>query len=155
MRKRILTFAFLLFLAGTASEAQAQSRFGVQASIADDADFGVGVRLAISPPAGSPIKILTSFDWFFPDGDIDYWELNGNVVYLVPVQQSAVAPYVGGGLNVAHFSSGGGTFGSSDTDMGLNLLGGMEFGGQLPLYLEARVEVSGGEQFVLTGGIYF
>ena len=155
MRNRFLTLAFLLCLVGTASEAQAQSRFGVQASFADDADFGVGARLALAPPAGSPVRIMASFDWFFPDAPVDYWELNGNVVYMVPVVNSAVAPYVGGGLNVAHVSVDGGTIGSSDTDMGLNLLGGMEFGGQLPLYLEARVEISGGEQFVITGGFYF
>ena len=155
MRRLLLTFAFLLFLAGTATEAQAQTRFGVQASLADDADFGVGARVALSPPGPSPIKILGSFDLFFPDGPVDYWELNGNIVYVVPVQNSAVAPYIGGGLNVAHFSFDGGTFGSSDTEMGLNLLGGIEFGGALPLFVEARVEVEGGEQFVLTGGIYF
>jgi hypothetical protein len=154
MRKLLLTFAFLLFLAGTASEAQAQTRFGVQANLADDVDFGIGARVAISPPGRSPIKILGSFDWFFPDGPFDYWELNGNIVYVVPVQNSAVAPYLGGGLNVAHISPDGVSFGS-DTEMGLNLLGGIEFGGALPLFVEARVEVEGGEQFVLTGGIYF
>ncbi len=155
MRNRFLALAFLLFLVVTASEAQAQARFGVQMSIADDADLGVGARVALSPPGPSPIKILGTFDIFFPDGPVDYWELNGNIVYVVPVQNSAVAPYIGGGLNVAHSSVDGGTFGSSDTDLGLNLLGGIEFGGALPLFVEARVEVNGGEQFVLTGGIFF
>ncbi|MEN8144359.1 MAG: hypothetical protein ABFS14_05350, partial [Gemmatimonadota bacterium] len=152
MRKVLLTFAFLLFLAGTAKEAQAQARFGVQANIAEDFDFGVGARVALSPPGPSPIKLIGSFDLYFPDDPVDYWELNGNIVYVVPVQNSAVAPYVGGGLNIAHASVDGVPF-ASDTEAGLNLLGGIEFGGTVPIFVEAKVEVEGGEQFVVTGGI--
>ena len=120
MRKRFLVFAFLLCLVGTASEAQAQSRFGVQVSLADDFDLGLGARMALAPPAGSPVRIMASFDWFFPDQDgLDYWELNGNIVYMIPVVNSSVAPYVGGGLNVAHLSVDVGILGSaSDTELG-------------------------------------
>ena len=45
---------------------------------------------------------------------------------------------------------------ASDTDLGLNLLGGTLFGrGKVNPFVELRVELAGGEQFVLTGGVLF
>ena len=90
--------------------------------------------------------------------DRSYWELPGNLAYFFKVEaSSSLAPYAGGGLNIAHkskeFDDGRS---ASDTDLGLNLLGGTLFGrGKVNPFVELRVELAGGEQFVLTGGVLF
>jgi len=103
-----------------------------------------------------------SFDYFFPSGgagvDVKYWEINGNVGYRIPNMRGNLAPYVGGGLNIAHASASSGGVSVSDTKAGLNLLAGTTFGraaSKTKPFLEGRVTLSGGEQFVLTGGIRF
>ena len=45
---------------------------------------------------------------------------------------------------------------SSDTDLGINLLAGTQFGTKaVTPFVELRVELAGGEQFVITGGLLF
>lgn len=100
----------------------------------------------------SPLSI-----WFFPGGDATYLEANGNVAYRIR-GVTGVAAYVGGGLNIAHSSAdiaGGGS--RSDTELGLNVLGGARFGigPRLKGFTELRIELSGGDQFVVAFGVLF
>lgn len=160
MMKRVMALiAVLAFAAGAAAGLHAQVRFGGQLSFGDNADFGIGARLEYTPRRlipNAPVVAAASFDWFFPDEpagvNIQYWELNYNIAYLFPTP--SLRPYAGGGLNLAHASADPG---GSDTKLGLNLLGGLKFStaGRLAPFIEARVELSGGEQFVITGGILF
>jgi len=127
-----------------AQEARAQVRFGAQASVADDVDLGLGARVLFSLKQFSErLEGIASFDWFFPDSgagvDWTYFELNGNVVYSIPLSNtSALRPS------------------ASDTEIGLNLLGGSKFGsGRITPFAELRLELGGGEQFVISGGILF
>lgn len=142
------------------ADAEAQA-FGVQGSWGDDADFGIGARLELGLPnlltTEGPLSntyLIGSFDWFFPDCDeCTYWELNANLA--VPITATSIDPYAGLGLNIAHvsFDTGVGTD-VSDTDVGLNLLGGLRFNlGTLSAFTEGRFELGGGEQFVLTFGV--
>lgn len=148
-----------------ASSAQAQ-RFGAQLSWADDWDLGLGARLefglgsllATEGPLSRAYGIA-SFDYFFPDcvGAIDcnYWEVNLNGA--IPLVATNIDPYVGGGLNIARLSTDAGAGGDfSDTDLGLNALAGLRFLlGTLSAFAEARIELGGGQQFVLTLGALF
>ncbi len=151
-------FALLLLLVPVGAVCEEKIHIGGQISFADDADFGVGGRLMVGVPNSPGLEFLGSFDLFFPDGDVDYWEINANLIYNFPFPERLwPRPYTGGGLNIAHIDAGGRGFGrGEDTDLGLNLLGGVK----LPLnhftpFAEARVELEGGEQFVLTGGFLF
>ncbi len=148
----------------SAAEASAQVRFGVQGSFADDTDFGIGVRVRGDTPRlipNAPLSLIGSFDWFFPDApsgvDATYFELNGNVVYNFTITGSVLRPYAGGGLNIARASVDFGQGNISDTNVGLNLLGGLNFrtAGRIQPFVELRLELEGGEQFVITGGIHF
>ena len=149
MRKSIVSLAFAALLSvGFALPAQGQVHFGPQVSWADDADIGLGGRVAAGVPQYGGIEFIGSVDYFFPDVG-DYWEINGNLVHNFDLQGSdAFRPYAGGGLNVA---------GNGDTQVGLNLLGGAKFATDSPAtpFVEARFEIEGGEQFVLTGGLLF
>ena len=162
-KKTFLTALAVMFLFG-ATQLSAQIRFGGQLNYGDDSDFGLGARLVLDDPALGEFRFIGSFDLYFPDSpsdvDVDYWELNGNIVYDFDiVNKPTLTPYVGGGLNVAHVSREstsplGGS--ASDTELGVNLLGGLEFGmGRLRPFVEIKVELEGGEQFVITGGILF
>src|SRR5687768_2239938 len=149
-------------LAIGAGSASAQ-RFGAQLNWGNDFDFGVGARVELGMPnlftSSGPLSrtsLVGSFDYFFPDcgGDCSYWEINGNLT--IPITASGVDPYVGAGLNVARFSVDVAGADASNTELGLNLLGGINFGlGRVAAFGEGRVEIGGGEQFVLTFGIKF
>jgi opacity protein-like surface antigen len=157
LRCAVVAFSMLAISAGVAHG----QRFGAQVNWADDADLGLGARVELpialaSEGALAGTFLIGSFDYFFPDG-YDYFEFNGNVG--VPVSpQSALNPYVGAGLNMARASAEVDVPGvdASNTELGLNALGGIRFGiGTLSSFAEARLELSGGEQLVLTFGILF
>lgn len=140
--------------------ARAQVHLGPQISIADEADVGLGGRLVAGVEDYSGLEVIGSVDIFFPDGDFDYWEINGNAVYNFEIVGApSLRPYAGGGLNVAHFDFDDNVLeddGGSDTELGLNLLAGSKFPleGFTP-FVEVRGEISGGEQLVITGGFLF
>lgn len=156
MKKQVWTLAVAaaasMLLAAPSS---AQVHFGPQVSLADDVDVGLGGRVVAGVPHYRGLEFAGTFDVFFPGGDLDYFEVNGNLLYNFEIQGStSVRPYAGGGLNLAridHPTTGG------DTELGLNLAGGAKFttDGPLTPYLELRAEISGGEQIVLTVGALF
>ena len=168
MRRTILA-ALAMACALGVQELNAQARplrhiqLGPQLNYGSSAKLGLGGRLHANLRSPDRLLIIGSFDWFFPDEprgeDRTYWELNGNVAYRFKVEgTTAVSPYAGGGFNIAYSSrrpEGVGD-GSSSTDLGINLLGGTLFGsGPVFPFFELRVELAGGEQFVLTGGVLF
>lgn len=147
-----LFVAALLALPGTA-RGQAAA-FGPQLSLADDTDLGLGARAVLNLSDYEGWEAVGSFDLFFPENDVDYWEINGNLVYNFPVEETRTFfPYVGGGLNVANADA---PTVEGDTDLGLNIVGGGKFDAEgVTPFVEARIEVEGGEQFVVTGGLLF
>lgn len=159
----VVMVAFGLSLGATTLSAQV--RVGAQVSFADDTDFGIGPRLGVELANVIPgLWLVGSFDYFFPDqglfgsaSSVDYWEFNANLLYGVPLANvTNLEPYFGAGLNLARSSiasqSGGASI--SDSRLGLNLVAGLDF----PLvavtpFVEVRLEVDGGDQFVVTGGV--
>lgn len=172
MRLSLLTVCALLVLAAPAA---AQVQFGAQLNFADDFDFGVGARaLFDTGEIVESTRVAASFDFYFPDdgsGQVDtsFWEINANAHYFFPIENSPVNVYAGAGLHFYKFSAdiddvvvpGFGTIsgGSADDDgAGLNILGGVEFpleGASVTPFAELKFEISGAEQFVLTGGVTF
>jgi opacity protein-like surface antigen len=166
MRRTILAASLLGLVAASAAQAQQPAaermRFGAQVSFAsDDVDFGVGAHLDYPMNRlfnNAPIFAQVGLDVFFPGNDVTYLELNWNALYKFRIQNSPLAPYAGAGLNFAYAKTGGGCSGDcSNSDLGLNLVGGMQFpnAGRLLPFVQVRLELGGGELFVLTGGIHF
>jgi hypothetical protein len=148
--RKILLLTIALFCFSEAQELYAQARFAPQLNVGSKADFGLGGRVQVNLP--DRLAVIPMFDWFFPGDDQTYWELNGNLAYFFKVNTNSVAPYAGGGLNIAYSSQGD----TSHTDPGFNLLGGTLIGsGPVHPFVEVRFELAGGEQFVLTGGVLF
>ena len=155
--KRLSLFtvmAVLFLLPGTLI---GQVNLGGQVSWTADFDFGFGARVTGgSNLVDESIEFIGAFDYFFPGDNLDYWEVNLNVVYNVPLNSPSLLPYAGGGINIARTSVDVGGTNSSSTDVGMNLLGGVKYvAGPIVPFGELRFELGGGEQFVLSGGILF
>lgn len=157
MRRLLVAVCLAAFLL-VPSAAYAQLDLGGQLSWGDDADFAVGGRVVLGIPSEQvPLEAIGTFDYFFPDEDgLNYWELNTNVVYRIPVQVPMLTPYAGAGINIAHASLDTDGVDVSDTEVGINLLGGVKYNaGPVTPFGELRFELDGGEQFVLSLGVLF
>lgn len=135
--------------------------YGPHASFADESDLGLGGRALWSFTNRRPLALITSFDYFFPSAptgvEAGHWELNGNVAYHFGRRWR---PYVGPGLNLARRTTEvvlADELSNSDTALGINLLGGVRRvdGRKRQYFAEARYEVKGGEQFLVTAGVLF
>jgi hypothetical protein len=149
--KKIVVLLGLVGLLLVPAAAQAQFSLGAQGNFAsDNIDFGVGARAAFDfRQMNQPIMAFGTFDYFFPGGEIDYYEFNLNAAYISGVRPD-LDTWVGLGLNVAIVSTPLG-----DTNRaGLNLLAGARYntGKAIGLFGEFRFEVEGGELFVVTFG---
>ena len=147
----------------TAPTANAQIGFVVQGSYGLDVEaVGVGGGISFglgSMTANSGISAEATFDYFFTDDPLTYWEINGNALYDI---RSVAGLYVGAGVNYAN-SGIDSDFCDNDffdvdcdsSDIGLNVLSGYKFGGGKGPFVQARFSIGGGEQLVLTGGFRF
>ena len=143
--------AVALFL--VPATANAQVHLGPQLSYGGDTEFGVGGRMVANVESLQHWDFIGTFDVFFPDGDVDYWEANGNLAYNFGLPDApSLSPYVGTGLSIAHVSVGS----ASDTDLGINFFVGTQFeGSSTTPFVELRLVAEGADQVVITGGLLF
>jgi hypothetical protein len=148
----------LILLAVGISPAQAQARFGLEGCFGEDIDFGLGARMRMDLGYARGLALTGAFDYFFPDVEqLTYFEVSGLVTYAFSVANAPAAPYAGGGLTLGRASADFGSFSGSNSEIMPTLVGGFNFAtrrGWKP-YVELRLELSGYEQFVLTGGVLF
>jgi hypothetical protein len=129
------------------------------------ADTKLGVRLGYYTDIGDPfigaellarvrprIYFNPNFEWVFVDG-AKYFTLNGDFHYDFPTH-SRTYVWAGAGLAVVSFNPDGPIEGN--TDLGLNLLGGIGLrrAGIIP-YFQAKVIVKDGSEFAIAFGIRF
>ncbi|NNF29327.1 MAG: outer membrane beta-barrel protein [Gemmatimonadetes bacterium] len=169
MMNRLVCAAAAALIAG-AQPAAAQNYLGAELAYANDLDLGVGLRVDLPLEAvHERFRVTGSFIYFFPgessdeipgvDADLEYWEINANGRFRIANDDVSLTPYVGAGINIGRLTgsvdiSGVGGASESSTELGLNVLGGLEFGrGPSRPFVEVRYEVGGGEQLVVSGGI--
>lgn len=133
--------------------ASAQVYGGVQGVWGSDIEAaGLGGRV-LGNIESANLEAVGSFNLYFPDGDVDFWEANANLFYHFHLPETPhVLPYLGGGLNVSRLT----VREADETEAGLNLGGGFRF----PLekvspYVEGRFVAGGYDQTVLTIGLMF
>lgn len=123
----LATAAFVL----SPAVAHGQVLIGPELAWNDDADLGVGAGIEFDLPELLPgVAFMGDFLWFFPGEDLDYFELNGNLTYDLPLEETQVVPFALAGLNVARVSVENDELLEGDdgnTDLGLNLGGGLKF----------------------------
>jgi hypothetical protein len=132
-----------------AAQAQARSHFGPQIGYNFDYE-AVLLGAQFSAPIGRHLEFYPSFNYFFVNvGTV--WALNADLKYRLPIE-NADWLYLGGGLNVTLTK-----FGSlSNTDAGLNLIGGIESrSGNIHPFAEVRLTVGDGSTAQLAGGLNF
>lgn len=161
MNRTFKALAIVAALVAVPSAAQAQATLGPQIAYHNDWDFGLGAALTLSADAiHEQVDFMFDFAWFFPESDaIDYFELNGGLLYDFILDESTVTPFALAGLNVASWSVDDtfvGGQGLDGTELGLNLGGGLKFNaGTLRPMVGVRLEVEGGDGFVIFGTIPF
>lgn len=158
-----LLFASVFLLTPQQANAQVEvevgPRVGIDLADASDigGDFFIGAEGRINS-AAMPVTINPAIDYYFVDVD-GYSLLNVdiNALYEFGVDNQAFTPYAGGGLGVIRSSFDAGGISASDTEIGLNLLGGATFEtGNLQPFVQAKINVgSNFTLFGLMGGLLF
>ncbi len=152
--KKLLCAVALAAMLGVPASVSAQVTAGPMLAYHTDLEaVGVGAFLGVPLASIEGLSIVPSFIWYFPDGG-DYFEVNGDAVYTFMVSaDSPVQPFALAGLNIARVSP---DFGDSNTDVGLNLGGGVNFvAGSLTPFAGAKFEIQDQTSFVIFGGLSF
>ncbi|MEX0892123.1 MAG: hypothetical protein WEB88_08125 [Gemmatimonadota bacterium] len=156
MRSLALTALCILALLAPLPAA-GQMSFGPQLSFGTDSDFGIGARL-VFPLRTEALGLDGVIDgnYFFPGDEagtnVDWLDGNVNVRMPIPLAEQ-FQTRIGAGLNVTQVTFDAGGESNSNTEVGLNLLGNLEFPrGAFTPFGEFRVILGGAEQVVLTGG---
>jgi hypothetical protein len=129
--KRTLLLAAVLATMAVPSNSAGNERLGqigVQGGYGSELDWYLGVRTELK---GSRLfkraRTAVDFDWFFPGGDLNYFEFDWN--YLWPLASMARSNqsnfYFGAGLNLGRGWISGG---DSNWEFGINTLVGLNFG---------------------------
>jgi len=132
---RLLTFAAALLLSfgllapGTA-EAQTSVQLGPRLGIpVGDLEEGTSVFIGADLRLHNeslPVVPNASFDYYFTDADeFSVFAVDLNALYEFGVDNEAFTPYAGGGLGITRSSFDGTTGSVDDTDVGINLVGGL------------------------------
>lgn len=158
MRKIFWTLAVVGSMAVVAEGAQAQTSVGPVAAYHDDAEsLGVGGFIRLPLASVHPnLAIVPNFVIYFPDG-FDFLEVNGDLTYRFAVSEDApVTPFALAGLNVSRASFEIAGESESETDVGLNLGGGVTFpSSSLQPFAGLKFEIQDGSSFVIFGGVGF
>jgi hypothetical protein len=131
----VLTAATLLLLA-PAPAARADVSTGLRGGLSVNPDqFLIGGQLEFAPIA-KQLYVVPSGEAGFGD-DLFTLSFNGDLQYRFRAH-SDVKPYAGGGLSLYFVDS---DFGGSDTQLGVNILGGIYFGrnSRKPMFIDAKV----------------
>lgn len=184
MKKSLASAAFvalLLVFAAPQARAQAQIEIGprVGYEIDDLQALSVGADLRVSTFA-LPFQLNAAFDYYFPEdfddenfdpaedrdsefvGADNIMRFTANALYQAGINNQYFTPYFGPGLSVVRISRNEDFINLTDeddsvTELGLNAVGGIEFGiGGLRPFVQAEVGLLGDAQPTqITGGLLF
>ena len=155
----VLLFGVLMGFAMQQAQAQTQIDIGPRLGfdIAGDVEeFFIGFDSRFAFPS-LPVSLNGSFDYYFDDV-FDFWQLSANALYEFGVDNQTFTPYAGAGLGISRVSAGDGLFDAeaSETDLGLNVVGGAIFGvGSLKPFAQAQITFGDFDLFTIAGGILF
>lgn len=152
--KTTLTFAAtLMLLAAFARPAQAQTALGVNAQYGlDFEEFQAGAELHIPFRAAGGFSFVPNVEFYFMD-EPTVFSINGDVHYAFGRYTRSFTPYVGLGLAITRWSRND----RSDTDAGLNIIGGANFrtGGRTTPFFQIEYRAGDFEDLSLGGGLRF
>lgn len=171
-------FALLFAAAPQAAQAQTTFELGPRAGfeVNDIESFVLGGDLRVSTVA-LPFQLQGAFDYYFVDDDdfrgvdASVYRFTANALYEVNFGENEVfTPYFGPGISITRLSveasddlPGDADFDDSESDVGLNVVGGAEFEvanlgfGAVRPFVQAEFVPLGGDiqPFQVTGGLLF
>lgn len=157
--KKLLTYGCLIlgiiFFSNSNALAQAET-FKAGGGLAFGSEVeAIGIQAGAVYGFTDEINGAADFIIFFPDG-FDWWELNLNGQYNF-MADDGVRLYGLAGLNYATISVDFGEFGSSsNSEVGLNIGGGAEYGLDFAnLYGELKYVLGDADQLGLSAGLRF
>lgn len=166
-------FTFLIILAAFVSlPASAQlSNIGIGPRVGYDFDWeslsiGVDARagfgtLPVSFNVAADYFFLEDYEGFGADASQSLIKITANAIYEFGIANAVFTPYAGGGLAFSRYSvdvdtGGFGSVDGSDTDIGLNIVGGAYFGaGSMRPFAQLYITTGGGTAVGLSGGVLF
>lgn len=156
MRKLVSGLAAAAFLALGPVAVSGQVQLGPTLAIHEHFDFGIGATLVVPPQSlGAGVGFMGDFVFYFPDAG-DYFEINGNITYDFPLENSTVVPFVLGGLNIGRYSLEVSGVDASNTEVGINLGGGIVFdAGNFRPSVAAKIDIGAYEGFVVFATLPF
>lgn len=159
--KNIISFLILFFgLMFFANDAFAQEEFNLGGGLVYGTEVeAVGLQVNGNYSFSEQVRGAADIAIYFPDqpdgGDYSFWTFNANVHYLFH-QEDGVNVYGLGGLNYANQEVSGGGVSFSNSEVGLNLGAGAEYGVDFgSLYAELKYVLSDFDQLVLGAGVRF
>jgi opacity protein-like surface antigen len=176
MKRYAILLAGLALVHLAPAQAEAQVNFGPYVAWGDNADLGIGGRVDVglgnafgvdSGPfqnlflnSGVTYFFIDCDEGGFDEIDCSWIEINGNLAVPFTLGGSSLQPYAGTGIHIARvsfdYSDNPLVDDVDDTEVGLNILGGVFFPiSDLRGFGELKFELGGGEQFVLSAGILF
>ncbi|TYP95148.1 Outer membrane protein beta-barrel domain-containing protein [Fodinibius salinus] len=154
--KKLLTVSLLIVGIGLFfnNNAQAQDfKVGLGATYGTQIE-AIGIQGGAVAGFSDQFRGAVDFKFFFPD-NTDFWELNANLHYLF-VSKASTSVYALAGLNYAKQSVSNQFVTVSNSEIGLNLGAGAEFGiGVGSFFTEAKYAVSNFDQFDISAGLRF
>ena len=166
--KKLTAFVLLfgLFIGFGLEQAQAQIELGPRLGldIAGDVEeffLGADARFAVG---GWPVLLNGVLDWYFVDDnflgatdvDASFLQLSFKALYEFGVDNETFTPYAGAGIGINRSSVSIGNVDDSNTELGVNIIGGATFGfGNLKPFAQAQLSFGDVELFTLAGGLLF
>ena len=168
---RICTLFLLLALLFCSATTQAQNAVGPHVGY-NTGPLGSGGEVFIGATAqvdiaSLPVVINPALDYYIGLDGVTLLQMDANALYPFEVNSELLSPYAGGGLAISYVSVEGEDFGLeefgieidnsySNTDVGLNLVGGTFFNvGTIRPFAEARFTLGNGSALSLKSGVMF
>lgn len=121
----------------------------------EEVALGADVRYDLSENVDAPIQLAGAFDYYFAGDqggtDVTIYTIDLNAHYVFPTEET-FSPYAGGGLGITSSEFGD----NSNTDTGLNVVGGVEFDtGTLQPFVQGQITIGDLDRIGITGGLLF
>jgi opacity protein-like surface antigen len=169
-----LAASVLVVSAGAVQPLGAQAVFGPQLAWGNDSDFGIGARVefglgdlvGLDEAPFSDIFAMTTATYFFTDCgggffpggtgvDCSFFEIAAGAAVPFDVDED-FTPYAGAGIHLGRFGASTSGESSSQTKLGLGLVGGVKFPlGGTAAFAEGKINLGTYDQLVIQFGVLF
>lgn len=170
----LLAASALVVSAGAAQPLSAQAVFGPQLAWGNDSDFGVGARIefglgdlvGLDEAPFSDLFGQATATYFFTDCgggffrggtgvDCSFFEIAASAAVPFDLDED-FTPYAGAGLHLGRFGASTSGVSSSETKLGLGLIGGVKFPfAGVEAFAEGKINLGTYDQLVIQFGVLF